>query len=172
MGSNLIVNLVDKLMFGGLLLLTLQIPMISDHYLQFISGYYESTKSQVDGFKENASIHEYSDVYAMIEDLLKDPKSVVRADAAQKLHTLHEYEQLTSAIDTLKNGNIFDRAWFMFNPSRWSALEKVMENFKPGIPLSLKDLLYSALTSLAFSSLIAWPLKRLVTRKKLEIHNH
>jgi len=166
MGSNLIVNLIDKLMFGGLLLLAFQIPIISDHYLQFISGYYESTKSQVDGFKENAAIHEYLDVYAMIDDLSKDPKSVVRADAAQKLHTMHEYEELTSAIDTLKNGNIFERAWFMFNPSRWSALEKVMENFKPGVPLSPTDILYSVLTSLALSSLIAWVLRRFVMRER------
>lgn len=156
---NFIINIVDKILFGILLLLFFQVPILADHYLQYVSGYYAATEKQVEGFKENAAMHSYKDVYAMIDDLRVNSNSVVRTDAEQKLQTMHEYEELKKTIATLKNGNIYQRAWFMFNPERWDTLKKVHENFKPGIPLSLEDIGFSLLTALILSILLVLPLR-------------
>lgn len=161
----MIINTLDKVVFGSLLLLAFQIPILSDHYLQFINGYYESTKQQVEGFRENAMMHEYADEYVMIEDLLNNPSPVVRTDAAQKQQTMQEYEQLKLAVTTLKNGNIFQKSWFMFKPDRWASVKKVLENFKPSIPLSFVDIIYSALMALLLSMIIMWPVRALATSK-------
>ena len=90
---------------------------------------------------------------------------MVRTDAEQKMQTMREYEELRITIETLKSGNIFERAWFMFNPARWETLQKVIANFKPGIPLGLQDILLSALTALLLSAFLVWPF-RLLSRKK------
>jgi hypothetical protein len=162
---NFIINIFDKIVFGTLLLLFFQVPILSDHYLQYVSGYYDAIAKQVDGFKENAAMHEYSDVYAMINDLSINENSVVRTDAEQKMQTMHEYEELTLTIATLKQGNIYERAWFIFNPVRLDTLKKVYENFKPGIPLSGKDIGFSIITALILSICVMWPFRMLVARK-------
>ncbi len=152
-------NILDKLVFGTLLILAFQVPIISDHYLQFISGYFEATKVQVDGYKANAAKHEYADVYAMVNELLENPNAVIRDDAVQKLQTLEEYEQLNQAITTLRDGNIFQRTWFISQPERWEALDKVLKNYQPGIPLQGQDVWLSSLVALLASVLITSPFK-------------
>jgi hypothetical protein len=163
---NFIINIFDKILFGGLLLLFFQVPILADHYLQYVSGYYDATSKQVEGYRQNAAQHNYPDVYAMINDLRLNSNSVVHTDAEQKLETMREYEELTLTVTTLKNGNIYERALFIFNPSRWETLKKVQENFKPGIPLSLNDIGFSVLTALVLSILIMWPFRFLVSRSQ------
>ena len=162
---NFILNIVEKIVFGVLLIILFQVPILADHYLQFVSGYYEATSKQVEGFKQNAAQHQYPDVYAMIDDLSNNSNSVVRTDAEQKMQTMREYEELKLTIATLQNGNIVERALFMFNPARWSTLEKVAVNFKPGIPLGLNDILFGVLVALLLSTLIIWPLRFLFRRR-------
>jgi hypothetical protein len=162
---NYIINIFDKIVFGALLILFFQVPILADHYLQFVSGYYDATEHQVEGFKENAAMHDYKDVYAMINDLLGNSNAVVRTDAEQKMQTMHEYEELKTTIATLQNGNIYQRAWFIFNPTRLDTLKKVYENFKPGIPLGLNDVGFSLLTALILSLGIMWPFRWLAGRE-------
>lgn len=146
-------------------MLALQIPVFSDHYVQYLSGYYESTKHQVEGFRSNAARHGYSDERAMINDLMQNQSALIRDDARQKLHTLREYDELTQTLATLINGNYFERAWYISSPKQWKTLEKVLVNFKLGIPLSINDLAYSALIALLLSSLLTLHL-RIVTASK------
>jgi hypothetical protein len=162
---NFIFNTLEKILFGALLLILFQVPILADHYLQFVSGYYEATSKQVEGFKQNAAQHEYADVYAMIDDLSKNPNSVVRTDADQKMQIMREYEELKLTMATLQQGNIVERAWFMFNPARWETLQKVVANFKPGIPLGLNDIIFSVIVALVLSMFFIWPL-RILFRKR------
>lgn len=161
---NFILNIFDKILFGALLLLFFQVPILADHYVQYVSGYYDATERQVEGFKENAAKHNYNDVYAMIADLRANSNSVVQTDAEQKAQTMREYEELKKTIATLKGGNIYQRAWFMFNPARWETLNKVYGNFKPGIPLSLNDIGFSILTALVLSILLILPFRLLLVK--------
>jgi hypothetical protein len=168
---NFIINIVDKIIFGALLLLFFQVPILADHYLQYVSGYFDATEQQVEGFKANAAQHNYPDVYAMIQDLSVNSSSVVRTDAEQKLQTMQVYEELKASIAVLKDGNIYERAWFMFNPSRWERLTHVYENFKPGIPLSLQDIGFSLLTALVLSLCIIWPFRVVASRSEMHKKN-
>ncbi len=126
----MIVNLLDKLLFGGILLIALQVPVLSDHYVQYLSGYYEATKHQVEGFRWNAVRHGYVDENAMIRDLLQNPSAVIQEDARQKLQTMQEFDELTQSLSTLLHGNYFERAWFISSPKQWKTLEKVLVNLK------------------------------------------
>lgn len=160
----MILNTLDKVLFASLLLTFFQLPLITNDYLQFINGYYLSTKSQVDGFKLNAETHEYTDVYAMVEDFKKNPNPAIRMDGEQKEQTLKEYEALEEGLSVLTHGNIVEKAMYMFNPERWEVLEEVMKNFKPGIPLTIYGLASSLLAALVLAAILMWPLNLLFKR--------
>ncbi|MGQ8367189.1 DUF2937 family protein [Glaciecola sp. 1036] len=155
----MISNFFDKLLFAFLLIVAFQIPILSDQYLQFLNGYYEAVHKQVEGYKENARRHEYPDVYAMIDDFTSSHVPAIKYDGEQKLLTMQEYESLTEALDNFKSGNLFERAWYMFQPKRSESLEKVVDNFSPSIPLSPMDIIYCLLVALFFNILISWPVR-------------
>lgn len=157
-------NLGDKFLFGALLLLVLQVPILADHYGQFISGYFDATKHQVEGFEATAAAHQFADVNSMIDVHLKNPEASVRTDAAQKLQTLQEYETLKTAVQIFAQGNIFEKAFYMFKPSGWKMLRSVLPNFKPGIPLSVEYFIYAFFIAwLLGAAIMALP--RLICRK-------
>ena len=162
----MILNTLDKAIFAVLLLTFFQMPLLATDYLQFINGYYLSTKAQVDAYTENAVAHEYADARAMIDDFRKNPNPAVRQDAEQKAQTLREFADLTRALDILKHGNLFQKAMYMLSPSRWDVLREVMTNFKPGIPLDPFSLGYSALGALVLGGMVMWPARRMAGRRE------
>ncbi|GHB78827.1 hypothetical protein GCM10008107_30450 [Psychrosphaera saromensis] len=164
-GTTLIGKLADKIIFGTALIIALQVPQLADHYQQFLSGLYESTKWQVDGYEATAKEHEYPDLRAMIAHHLENDDASVRTDAAQKLYTLELYDQLTNGVIIFNEGNLLDKAIYMFNPSRYGNLEKTVSNFKLGIPLTLNGIAFGVIVALLLNYLITLPFI-LWTRRK------
>ena len=158
------INLIDKIVFGCLLILGFQVPILSDHYLQFLNGSLQATQQQVEAYQSNAQQHGYADVFAMIHDFKTNSNLAVRTDAEQKLQTLLNYQALQQGVSTLQNGHLLARAWYMLQPRRWQELQKVAENFSPSIPLNPGDVLISSLAALGLSMLLMWPLRRLFSR--------
>lgn len=155
----LFLNILDKLVFGALLLLALQVPVLADHYLQYISGYFAAIEKQVEGFEANAKLNAYDDVYAMIDDLLANNTAAVRIDAQQKLETLEEYNDLSVALNMFADGNILQQSWYMFQPSRYETLENVLVNFEPGIPLGVTEILYAIVLAMLLNLCFLLPAK-------------
>jgi hypothetical protein len=164
-----LLNIFDKFLFGALLIITLQVPILADHYLQYLTGYFESTKTQVEGYESTAVEHQFSDVNAMIDAHLKNPEPSVRTDAQQKLKTLEEFNDLKTALILFHEGNVFKKAAYMFNPSRWHILQKVLPNFKPSIPLSVAYFIYSFVIALLLSSGILFLVRFFVARSKTKV---
>ena len=162
----MIINTVDKIVFGFLLLAFFQLPILTHGYIQFLNGYYLSTKAQVDGYKLNAQMHEYPDVQAMIDDFKRNATPAVRTDGEQKERVLQEFEALSEAMAILKKGNLFQKAQYMFSSNRWAVLQEVTANFKPGIPLSIEGIGGSLLSALVLGFLIMWPVKALFGSKQ------
>ncbi|MCL1090583.1 DUF2937 family protein [Shewanella profunda] len=129
-------RLIDKLVFGFILVLALQLPQLADHYQQFLSGFYESTRWQVEGYEATAKEYQYADANEMIARHQQNEEPSVRADAEQKLMTLAVYEELKQGVTIFDSGNLFEKTAYMFTPSRFDYLEKTLSNFKPGIPLT------------------------------------
>ncbi|WP_199611059.1 DUF2937 family protein [Flocculibacter collagenilyticus] len=152
-----ILRFIDKLLFGFLLILALQIPLLAEHYHQYLSGYYYATQAQVEGYKLTAKAHEYPDVYAMIERHLNNELPSVRTDAQQKLDTLKEYEQLQSALVVFEQGNILEKTLFMFHPQRYQRLDNIIENFHPGIPLTIDAMIFALLFTVVINLCWASP---------------
>lgn len=176
-GGQLIVRTIDKLFFATVLVALLQIPILADHYLQFMSGYYEATKEQVDGFRQTAIRFEYKDTDAMISDHLQNSSPSVREDAKQKLLIIDKFKEIESAIAIFRADNIFKKTVYMLDPSHWGSLDKVIANFKPGIPLSIPEVSYAAILALVINWLGAGLLKlmkrlfKLGTARKSKVYD-
>jgi hypothetical protein len=155
----LIGRLIDKLIFGVALLFSLQMPLLVDHYHQYLAGWYKATQWQVDGYQATAKAHEYADANAMITHHLNNAEPSVRADAQQKLATIELLAQLNTGIQTFTNGHLLEKMMFMLHPQRTYALKDVVQNFKVGIPLSPSGLLFGVIFGLILNLLILLPFR-------------
>ncbi|TDO97951.1 DUF2937 family protein [Marinomonas balearica] len=150
-------RILDKLLFGTALLLALQVPLLVDHYQQFLSGLYESTKWQVEGYEATAKKYEYSSLRSMIDHHLQNDVKSVREDAHQKLLTLDLFDELSKGIQIFNDGHLIDKAIFMLHPSRYVYLEKTIQHFKIGIPLSATGLTFGVVVAFIIHLLLTWP---------------
>jgi len=148
------------------LLVALQIPQLADHYQQFLAGYYEATKIQIEGYQANAARHEYADVYAMIEEHLNNNVASVRVDAQQKLDALNEFAELEKAVALFRTGSVITKAIYMFNPKRFSLLEKTWVNFEPGIPMNAGGLLFGIIAGFIINLVVVMPVYLVLRRKR------
>jgi hypothetical protein len=160
-------SVVDKLIFGAALICALQLPLLADHYQQYLAGFYQATKWQVDGYEVTAKMHEYPSVRAMIDRHLELNEPSVRTDAKQKLATLELFDELTIGVNTFETGNLFEKLTFMFTPSRYDSLKETSENFKPGIPLTPSGLGFGVVLGLLLNLLLMLPFTIGSARKRL-----
>ncbi len=161
-------KLVDKLIFGLALLLCLQVPLLADHYQQFLAGQLDATQWQVEGYEANAKQHGYVDAREMIAHHQQNTVASVRTDAQQKLETLDRFESLKHGLAVFAQGNILEKAYYMFHPDRNAMLEKTLQNFKPGVPLGTEGLVFGIVAALILNLIIVlpfWWLARLLFNK-------
>lgn len=131
----ILVNVVDKIIFAAVFVAALQIPILADHYRQYLSGAYDTRVQTVNEYRTLARQFGYSDVEAMVKALQKNEDALVREDARNKAGQLAQLDELRSGLATLQQGNYFEQAWYMFQPARYTTLRQVARNFSPSVPL-------------------------------------
>jgi len=162
----LIGRLIDKLVFGLILVIALQLPQLADHYQQFLAGLYASTQWQVEGYEATAKEYHYADAEAMIARHQQNEEPSVRADAEQKVQTIALYKELTQGLAIFNTGNLFEKTAYMFNPVRFDYLEKTVSNFKPGIPLTTSGIGFGVVVALVVHYLGSIPFILWARRRK------
>ena len=158
-------RLLDKLVFGVALIVALQMPLLVDHYHQYLSGWYKATQWQVDGYEATAKTHQFASAQAMIDAHLNNAEPSVRTDAEQKLATLERLADLRLGMDTFATGNLLEKMLFMLHPDRIHVLKDVIQNFKPGIPLNTSGLAFAVILALLLNFLIMLPFRLFAHRK-------
>jgi hypothetical protein len=164
----LIGRLLDKLVFGAALIFALQMPLLVDHYHQYLSGLYSATKWQVDGYEATAKAHQFADVNSMIDNHLKNAEPSVRTDAEQKRQTVELLQELTIGMDTFAHGNLLEKMVFMLHPDRVHVVKEVLQNFKVGIPLNASGLLFGVVLALLLNMLIMLPFRLMRSGRRAE----
>ncbi|WP_419572002.1 DUF2937 family protein [Rheinheimera sp.] len=166
----MIKRLLDKLVFGAALLLSLQLPLLAEHYHQYLAGFYQATQLQVDGYSATAKAHQFADLDAMIAQHLQNPEPSVRDDARQKQATVDLLQELQAGIYTFEQGYLPEKLWFMLQPKRLPQLQAVVKNFTPGIPLTGEALLFAVLCALLLNLLLMWPFYAFGRQKTIKQH--
>ncbi len=165
----MVLRFFDKLIFGCALLIALQMPNFITHYQQFLSGYFEKTKSLVEDWTYISAQNDYKSLEAMIDHHLKNDVPSVREEAKLKQDTLDEYHDLVTAMALFKDGNIFEKTLYILNPSREKVLLKTLDNYKPGIPISVTELVFGFVIGIFLNLVVVSPVylaKYLYRRRK------
>ncbi|MCW8107876.1 DUF2937 family protein [Alteromonas ponticola] len=151
----LIVRVLDKILFATLLLIALQVPILADHYRQYLTGYYDATSTQVEQYRKLSARHGYSTLEAMLADLKNNSNAVIREDTQHKYQTIAMLEQLDEGLTVLNQGHYFEQAWYMLSPAQNDTLKRVLDNFQPSIPLSPESIVFSLITAILIN-IIVW----------------
>lgn len=159
-------NLLDKLAFGLALLFALQIPLLADHYQQFLASYYQATKVQVDGYKAVDANNQDTNVQSVVNDSRNNGSASIGSYARQKFDTLQEFAATEQAINLFENSNIVSKAIYMFNPKRADTLKQILNNFVPGLPLSGGGLLFGVIVGLLLNLIFSAPFYLMFGGKK------
>ena len=162
----MISGILDKLVFGAVLLAFFQLPLLADHYKQYLSGYYDATQKEVDAIQQLAQQNNYADVHALITAHQGSNLASVRQDANNKQALIDRFDSLQIGINIFNDAPLWRKTSYMLNPSRHETLQRVITHFEPGIPLSPQYLLLCALAALIFNVLMASPIKIIRRIKK------
>jgi len=154
----LMARVIDKILFAGLFIAALQVPILADHYRQYLSGYYDATKEQVIELENLARQFNFSSVDALIESLRNNADGVVQQDAENKAALQAKLEEADNGLKTLSTGNYFEQARYMFAPARKDTLFRVLDNFAPSIPLTPAAIVFSLIVAIALNILVVSPL--------------
>ena len=147
----MIAKLVSKLLFATILLSLFQVPILTQHYIQYLAGYTDANQKQIDALQTLASDNGYSSVDALLTRWFSNSDPVIRADAENKQLMLIETQQLRRDLVYLQDANYIQALLYLTNPVNAEHLPAVWRNFKPGIPLTAEALLFSVMLALIFS---------------------
>lgn len=151
------IRVFDKVVFATLFVAALQVPILAEHYRQYLSGYYDATREEVSAMSALAERHGYSSVGAMLSALKQNSEAVVRADAERKSALFTKLSHIEQGIKTLEHGHYYEKAWYMATPSNASTLQKVLGNFSPSVPLTPSSIIFSFITALLINLLLWSP---------------
>lgn len=153
----IIMRLVDKLWFAALLILMLQVPIVTDHYLQYLNGYVDATQAEVEHYQQLADTYGYADINAMIAALKTNQDGLVRDDAQHKQTVLIAHQNALHALTTLRSSNYFEQFWYFVQPNQYERLGKVFNLYQPSLPLQPQAIGSALVASLSLYLLLWLP---------------
>ena len=153
----MIVRVLDKVLFAALFIITLQVPILADHYRQYLSGYYDALRDEVTSSTELAKQHGFSSVEAMLESLQQNNEAVVRENATLKAERFAQINIIEQGMRKLEHGHYFEKLVFMATPSQYDTLDRVLDNFRPSVPLTPSSIIFSLVTAILLNLLIWTP---------------
>lgn len=153
----MIVRVLDKVLFAVLFIITLQVPILADHYRQYLSGYYDALRDEVTSSTELAKQHGFSSVEAMLESLQQNNEAVVRENATLKAERFAQINIIEQGMRKLEHGHYFEKLVFMATPSQYDTLDRVLDNFRPSVPLTPSPIIFSLVTAILLNLLIWTP---------------
>lgn len=161
-----IMRLIDKVWFAALLILMLQIPIVTDHYLQYLNGYVDATQAEVDHYQQLADTYDYASVSAMLIALKANEDPLVRDDAVHKQTVLQAHKDAQQALQTLRTSNYFEQFWYFAQPVQYPRLSQVLTFYQPSLPLQPQAIGSALATSLTLYLLLWLPVAWLRNRRK------
>ncbi len=145
---------LNQLLFGALLLVCLQVPIVTVQYIQYLSGYLAANQQQLTQLTALAEQGGYASVDALVDELARNSAEVIQKDAENKRALITETRQVNQDIIHLQQANYPQQLWYLVQPNRIKRLDTVLEKFAPGVPLQPIDIAWSVFFALLLSALL------------------
>ena len=162
----IILRLIDKIVFAALLILMLQVPIVTDHYVQYLNGYVDATQAEVDHYQQLADTYGYTNINAMLTALQTNQDPLVRDDAQHKQIVMQAHNEAQQALANLRTSNYFEQAWYFAQPAQYQRLSQMLNLYQPSLPLKPQAIGSALVTSLSLYLLLWLPLAWLRQRRK------
>ncbi|HEX4896337.1 MAG TPA: DUF2937 family protein [Solimonas sp.] len=160
---NLVLGLIDRLLFAAGLLLFLQLPQFIDQYTQRYAGYHQALADSFAEYQANADRHYGGDLGRLIADLRAAPGAGIR-EIGDKLERDHDtLRRMAAGLEILRHGTLWQKLRYLATDLDRPLAEGTWQDFEPGLPLSTDALLCGLLGALLASglfNLLCWPLRR------------
>ena len=91
----------------------------------------------------------------MLDSLQKNSEPVVRENASMKASRFAQITTLEQGMRKLEHGHYFEQLVFMASPSQYGTLNRVLDNFRPSVPLTPSSIVFSLVTAI-FLNLLIW----------------
>lgn len=153
----MVVRVLDKVLFAVLFIITLQVPILADHYRQYLSGYYDALRDEVSTSTNMAKSHGFSSAEAMLESLQQNSEAVVRDNAKLKAERFSQMTVIEKGIRTLEHGHYYEKLAFFAMPSQYETLNRVLDNYRPSVPLTPSSIIFSLVTAILLNLLLWTP---------------
>ena len=167
----ILTRLIDKVLFAVLFIVTLQVPVLNQQYLQYLNGYLDATGEEIAHYARLANDHGYSSVNVMIEALLNNETALVRDDAQHKLAVIEAYNEAQFASQYLQQANYFEQVGYFVQPNQYPRLQSVINVFEPSLPLQPESV-GSALVTALVIYLFPWTGVALIRRRQRAKQRH
>ena len=170
----IILRLIDKIVFAALLILMLQVPIVTDHYVQYLNGYVDATQAEVDHYQQLADTYGYTDINSMLTALQANKDALVRDDAQHKQTVMQAHKEAQQALKKLRTSNYFEQAWYFAQPAQYQRLGQVLNLYQPSLPLKPQTVGSALITSFSLYLLLWLPVALLRHRRKKhrQVLNH
>jgi hypothetical protein len=166
----MLLNILDRLLLLGAVLLSTQVPHFMDQYTQRIGGHYETEQAYLERFQGIADEFFSGDLQLMVQEFKASQQgSIVRMGELIE-GSIERTAALQQALSVLRGDNFLQKlAYFAATPDREVAKGTAMD-FQPGMPFSLEAILCGAsgglLSLLLFALSVRFPLFLTRRRKK------
>lgn len=145
----------------------LQVPVVTEHYLQHLNGFVDATNSEVIHYQTLADDYGYTSTAQMIDALLQNNDPLIRDDAAHKQQVIAAHDAAVKALATLRQSNYFEQAWYFAQPSQYDRLSKVLTLYQPSLPLHIEAVGSALVTTIIIYLMLALPF---VVRRRKQRH--
>ncbi|MEC8419000.1 MAG: DUF2937 family protein [Pseudomonadota bacterium] len=153
----MVIRVLDKVLFAVLFIITLQVPILADHYRQYLSGYYDALRDEITTSTNMAKNHGFTSVDAMLDSLQQNSEPVVRENAKLKAERFAQMVTVEQGIRKLEHGHYFEKLAFIASPSHYHTLTRVLDNYRPSVPLTPSSIVFSLVTAILLNLLLWTP---------------
>ena len=167
----MISGLFSKILFSILFIGFLQVPILADHYRQYLSGYLDATNNEILHYQSLAHEYGYTSVEQMLVALSSNNDPLIQKDTAHKQEVIANHDQAKKALIQLEQSHYFEQIGLFVQPQQYPRLVKVLNQYQPSLPMHLPSIGAALATTISFYLFLILPFKLLERRKhKARLH--
>ncbi len=149
----LILGLADRVLFAAALLLFMQIPQFIDHYTQRYAGYHQALVDSLAEHQHNANLHYGGDLRALVDDLRSSERPGIQEIGAKLERDRQREAQMAAGLVILREGSLWAKLRFLSTDLDQPLAQGTLQDFKPGLPLTMDSLLCGLTGAILLSAL-------------------
>jgi hypothetical protein len=165
----MLLNILDRLLLLGAVLLSTQVPHFMDQYTQRIGGHYETEQAYLERFQGIADEFFSGDLQLMVQEFKASQQgSIVRMGELIE-GSIERTAALQQALSVMRGDNFLSKLTYLATTPDRGVVEGTFGDFQPGMPFSLEAILCGVsggvLSLLLFGASVRLPLLLLRRRR-------